>query len=169
MIPCQALIFLLISWFNNKYNVCLCCSLPFFPQLFLLDQMVSLFLYFSIELKLSASFDTLYIAYHIGSCPTPCLQGQLQGARDMCSCKPGCVRSSRNPSPFSFKREASVVPPKCKMVIIFLKSLTREESTLSYLGASWPPNGFLVENFMPDTFHCHLWGRMFSLVLVVQE
>lgn len=55
------------------------------------------------------------------------------------------------------------------MVIIFLKSLTREESTLSYLGASWPPNGFLVENFMPDTFHCHLWGRMFSLVLVVQE
>lgn len=48
LIPMSSPHFLLTSQFN-KPNVCLCCSLLFFPQLFHLDQMVSLLLYFPLS------------------------------------------------------------------------------------------------------------------------
>lgn len=101
----------------------------------------------SIELKLAASQlssrlpvkepHPLFLAY---------MEGLLWVLR-MCGCKPGWVPSFRKPLTFLLHERGFHRSSLNGRWWLFLKSSIWEESILSYWGASWPPNGFLVENF----------------------
>lgn len=79
--------FLSISQLNNKPDVCLWCSLLFFPQLFHLDQMVSLCLYFPLSWSL---------AHHTMSSRLPITEARppLPGYIGSCSVLGMCAAAS---------------------------------------------------------------------------
>lgn len=139
--------FLSISQLNNKHNVCLWCSLLFFPQLFPLDQMVSLFLYFPLSWSLVRHMMSSRLPVTEAHPPLPAYIGGCS-VLGVCAAArlAGLIPPETPHLSFSWGRLLLFLP-KCKMVIIFLKPSIWEDSTLPYLGASSPPNGFLVENF----------------------
>lgn len=107
-------------------------------------------------------------AHQTDSPSTPRLQGRLL-VLGMYAAASLAGLLSETPHLSVSQGKLPVFLPKCKMVFIFFKSSIWVESTLAYLAVSWPPNDFLWEISMPDTFHCHLWGCALSLVLVSQE